>query len=235
MDGRTARIRENERKSHISMYTNEELYQSDGWLRKPVQTVIDILPRFRDYKELHVLDLGCGVGRNCIYIAQEFKGTGCFIDCVDILETAIEILLSNARACGVESGINGVKRSIEEYRIEPQKYDLIIAVSALEHVESERAFARKLREIGDGICPGGIACLIVNSEVSEENRATGERLDAQFEVNLPTERIQALLGRTFKGWSVLKTSVKEQEYDIPRETGISRLKSKVVTFVAQRE
>lgn len=33
-------IRESERKSHIEMYSNEELYKEGSWLSKPIKTVL---------------------------------------------------------------------------------------------------------------------------------------------------------------------------------------------------
>ena len=59
-------------------------------------------------------------------------------------------------------------------------------------------------------------------------------MEAQFEVNLPTETIQALLNEIFLEWEILKTSVVSQQYDIPRELFISRLNTNVITYVARR-
>lgn len=73
MNDRLARIRESEKKSHTAAYTNERLYHSDSWLQKPIRTVLGILPLFDAYKELRVLDLGCGVGRNSICVAKPVK------------------------------------------------------------------------------------------------------------------------------------------------------------------
>lgn len=56
----------------------------------------------------------------------------------------------------------------------------------------------------------------------------------QFEVNLPAEELQRLLNEAFSGWEILKTTVREQKYDIPRECGLSALETKVVTFVARK-
>ena len=67
-NNRLKQIRESERKSHIEMYSNDELYKEGSWLRRPIKTVLDIINLFDEYEEINVLDLGCGVGRNCIYI-----------------------------------------------------------------------------------------------------------------------------------------------------------------------
>ncbi len=232
---RLKQIRESEMKSHIEIYTNSELYKDGSWLRKPIKTIMDIIPFFDDYSELNVLDLGCGVGRNCIAIAERFKNIPCRIDCVDILQLAIEKLYENAEKYGVTSNINGLTQSIEDFRIVNNKYDLIIAVSALEHIDSEQSFFSKLEEISKGIRKSGIVCLVINSDITETDKSTGKQIPAQFEVNLPTQSLQAALQEEFADFKVIKTTVSEQQYDIPREHVISELNTKVVTFVAIKQ
>ncbi len=67
MDNRIKVIRESEKKSHIEMYSNDELYQPGSWLNRPIKTIKEIVPLFGEYRRLRVLDLGCGVGRNSIF------------------------------------------------------------------------------------------------------------------------------------------------------------------------
>ena len=43
MNDRLSRIRENEKKSHTEIYTNEKLYDTNSWLAKPIKTVQEIL------------------------------------------------------------------------------------------------------------------------------------------------------------------------------------------------
>ncbi len=231
---RLQQIRESERKSHIETYSNEALYQEGSWLRKPIKTVQDILSLFEGYEELTVLDLGCGVGRNCLAIAERFKDIPCTIECVDILELAIEKLQENAQAQGVAESIKGIVAPIEEYPLEEEKYDLVLAVSALEHIDTRDSFEKKLKEIRHGMRKGGVVCLVINSNVTETEKVTGKKLEPQFEVNLPTQELQALLQETFKVWKILKETIRSQQYDIPRECGLSELKTDVVTFVARK-
>ena len=235
MNNRLQQIRESERNSHIEMYSSEELYKEGSWLRKPIKTVLNIIPLFHDYPELNVLDLGCGIGRNCIAIAQQYEDISCTIDCVDILNLAIEKLYENAEEYGVASHIRGIVKPIEEYSIDKNHYDFILAVSALEHVDTKQSFIKKLVEINQGIRERGIVCLVINSEVRERDKKTGCELAPQFEVNLPTEEVQGLLHQVFADWEVMKSTVQIQEYDIPREKGISNLRTQVVTFVARKQ
>jgi len=227
-------IRESERNSHIELYSNEELYKEGSWLNKPIKTVTDLFPLFKEYEEFRVLDLGSGVGRNCISVAKQFQNISCRVDCVDILELAIEKLMENAKRFGVEECIHEEVCPIEEFKIAPNTYDLILVVSALEHIDSKESFVKKLEEMREGIKLQGVVCLVINSEVREKNKETREELFPQFEVNLPTEELQKVLQGTFVGWEVLKSTIRAQQYDIPREECISELNTKVVTYVGRK-
>lgn len=234
MSDRLIHIRQAEAASHTQAYSNHSLFSPGSWLAKPVKTVMDLLPLFEGYTDLRVLDLGSGVGRNCIPVAQHFCSIPCRVDCVDILELAIVKLNENAQQYGVENCIRGIVSAIDDYEIAVDSYDLILAVSALEHIASQSAFEKKLAEIRDGCRTGGIACLIVNSGVIEHDKATGQELPPQFEVNLPTSQMQDLLEKTFAGWQVVKRTIVHQKYDIPRENGIADLETDVVTYVVRR-
>lgn len=232
-DNRLQQIREAEKESHTRMYTENPLYSEGGWLSKPIRTVLDIVPLFEGYRELRILDLGAGVGRNCIPFAQRYRDIPCRIDCVDILELAIRILQENAKAYDVSSSVFGIPSSIEAYAIPPKEYDLIMAVSSLEHVESEEAFWKKATEIRNGTRENGIVCLVINSNVVERNPSTGEELIPQFEVNPVTDDLQTRLKALFKGWQELKSTVVHQKYDIPRGERVVELETDVVTYVAR--
>ena len=228
-------IRLAEAASHTQAYTSHSLFSPGSWLAKPVKTVMDLLPLFAEYTHFTAIDLGSGVGRNCIPVAQHFSGIPCRVDCVDILELAVAKLNENALQYGVENCIRGIVSSIDDYEIDAGSYDLILAVSALEHIASQSAFEKKLVEIRDGLRYGGIACLIVNSGVIEHDKSTGQELPPQFEVNLPTCQMQDLLENTFAGWQVIKHTIVHQKYDIPRENCIADLETDVVTYVVRKE
>lgn len=231
---RLKEIRKNERKSHIEIYSNAELYKEGSWLIRPIKTVVDLIPLFDKYEEINVLDLGCGVGRNCICIARHYYDRLCKIDCVNILDLAIEKLYANADEYGVTSNICGIVKSIDDYQIKERNYDLVMAVSSLEHVDSKETFVNKLREIEHGIRKNGIVCLVVNSNIKEFDKKTGNEILPQFEVCLPTEEMQRIFEKAFSEWTVLKSTVVDQQYDIPRDSGICELKTSVVTFVAKK-
>ena len=234
MSDRINHIRQAEAASHTQAYTNHSLFSPGSWLAKPVKTVMDLLSLFEGYTDFRALDLGSGVGRNSIPVAQYFGGIPCRVDCVDILELAITKLNENAQQYGVENCIRGIVSSIDDYEIDADSYDFILAISALEHIASKSAFEKKLAEIRDGLRHGGIACLIVNSGVIEHDKATGQELPPQFEVNLPTRQMQDLLENTFAAWQIIKHTIVHQKYDIPRENGLADLETDVVTYVVRK-
>ena len=225
------KIRNAEARSHMAAYASNALYEPGSWLARPVKTVMELVPQFADCEDFRALDLGCGVGRNAIALAKALPGR---IDCVDILPLAVDKLRENARQFGVEQTVCGMVSSIDDFVIQPDAYDLILAVSALEHVACEDLFARKLEEIRRGLRQGGAVCLIVNTGVRERDRATGEMRTPQFEVNMPTEEMRMLVEQVFAGWEVLKDTTVHQAYDIPRDGGIHHLQTEVVTWVARR-
>lgn len=233
MNSKTEAIRREEARSHTELYEKEELYTGESWLKKPVATVMGLLGHFDGYEQIRILDLGCGVGRNAIAMAMQL-GKRCRIDCLDLLEMAIKKLSANAKTFGVEDRIRGVVSPIEDFPIIKEEYDMIFAVSALEHIDGEESLKSKLLEISAGIKAGGLVCLIMNSGVEEQNKATGEGIPAGFEVNLPTEKLAELLHHTFAGWEVLKETVVPQRYEIPRGEITSLLSTKVFTFVAKK-
>ncbi len=227
-------IRESERISHEKVYLNSVLFEKGSWRYKPVQTVLDILPLFSDYKSITVLDLGCGVGRNSIPIAQFCQNKISRVDCIDILEIAIGKLTEYSEEYGVSDIINGIVSPIDCFEIEKDSYDFILAVSALEHIESVESFKNKLAQIREGLKENGIVCLIVNSEVVEINKENGKLITPQFEVNVETKSMLELFEKIFDGWEILKSSVVRQQYDIPRGDYVSALTTNVVTYVSRK-
>lgn len=234
MTNRLDQIRRAEAESHMEAYTNHGLYEAGSWLAKPVKTVVDLLPAFDGCHSFRALDLGCGVGRNSIPVARHFAEVPCRVDCVDILPLAIEKLQENAKKFQVAGAIHGVLSAIDDYEIGEDCYDLVLAVSALEHAASEAVFARKLAQIRDGLREGGIACLIMNTGIREWDKATGGELPPQFEVNLPTGELDRVMEQVFAGWETIKHTVVHQKYEIPRENGAAQLETDVVTWVVRR-
>lgn len=137
-DRRLRRIRDEEKAYHDKCYAEHVLFQPGSWLHKPVKTVMDLLPELPQNDELKILDLGCGVGRNTIPMAQFVKSqrTSGVVVGVDLLESGIEGLNDYSKQFDVEKYIHAERSDIEDFDIQEEAYDLIVAVSTLEHLRS---------------------------------------------------------------------------------------------------
>lgn len=233
-DARLEQIRQAEAYSHTTAYNRLKLFQPGSWLSKPVKSVMDQLTHFQSHESFRGLDLGCGVGRNCIPVLVAIPGIAKQMDCVDILPLAIDKLLENAAAHQVSDEINGIVCPVDRYEIRENYYDLILAVSVLEHLDSIDSLRRKLKQIRGGLRVGGIACMVINTSISELDQATGGTAVPQFEINIPALQMERILKETFSGLEILKNSVVHYQYDTWRELGTVQLDTDVLTFVVRK-
>lgn len=231
---RIEKIRKAEERSHFKMYSEHALFESGSWLAHPVKSVMELITHFQNYPSIRVLDLGCGVGRNSIPIAKAFSHIPCTIDCVDIMPYAVMKLYENAVAHGVEHSVCGVISSIEDYVIFSDTYDLVIAVSALEHICSRDAMLLKLQEIYHGLKSGGMLCMIISTDITEQDYKSGGVLQPGFEINLSSHDLDDMIKSIFYDCDYLKQTRARQQYVIPRESGDALLSSNVCTYVIKK-
>ncbi|QWI16874.1 class I SAM-dependent methyltransferase [Bacillus wiedmannii] len=227
-------IRKEEKKYHDLCYEQSKLFETGSWLYKPVKTVMDLLDSFEGRNNLQVLDLGSGVGRNSIPIAQKIKNDSGTVTCVDLLDSALTKLETYSKEHGVFEVIKIEKAAIENYYIQSDTFDYIVAVSSLEHVQSEEYLKNVLHSMKKGTKTGGINCLIINSHIQEIDLHTNEELDALIEINLPTEDMLHLLKSIYKEWQEIKVEIKELAYNIVRNERHIQLKTNAITFVVQK-
>lgn len=233
-DKRIADIRRAEAYSHTEAYTNLQLFENGSWLSKPVKTVMDQIPAFRNYSQFRGLDLGCGIGRNCIPVLRALSPIPCHMDCVDILPLAIETLRKNAEKYQVMESVNAIVCPVDRYPIRENEYDMILGISVLEHLDSPETLLRKLHQIHHGLRADGIACFVINTSIEEHDKLTDAPLPVQFEINLTTDQMQNLLNTVFSRQQILKQNVIHYQYDTYRETGIVRLDTDVLTCVVRK-
>ncbi|MEK4694522.1 class I SAM-dependent methyltransferase [Bacillus sp. FSL M8-0063] len=227
-------IRQEEKKYHDLCYEQYKLFETGSWLYKPVKTVMDLMEYFEGQNNLQVLDLGSGVGRNSIPIAQKIKNASGTVTCVDLLDSALTKLQTYSKEHDVFEVIKTEQAAIENYYIQPDTYDYIVAVSSLEHVKSEEDLTNLLHSMKKGTKTGGINCLIINSNIQEIDLHTKEELDALIEINLPTEHMIYLLKNIYKEWKEIKIEIKELAYNIVRNGKHIQLKTNAITFVVQK-
>ncbi|PDZ03956.1 SAM-dependent methyltransferase [Bacillus cereus] len=231
---RISYIRNEEKKYHDLCYEQYKLFETGSWLYKPVKTVMDLMEYFEGQNNLQVLDLGSGVGRNSIPIAQKIKNASGTVTCVDLLDSALTKLQTYSKEHDVSEVIKTEQAAIENYYIHPNTYDYIVAVSSLEHVKSEEDLTNVLHSMKKGTKTGGINGLIINSNIQEIDLHTKEELDALIEINLPTDDMIHLLKSIYKEWKEIKVEVKELVYDIVRDERHIQLKTNAITYVVQK-
>lgn len=231
---RLATIRKKEKEYHDDCYANTDLFEPGSWLHKPVKTIMDLLDLFNNRTEINVLDLGCGVGRNCIPIAQKFLHKDITITCVDLLESAISNLEEYSRRFQVWDKINPILSDISDYPIPDCYFDLIFSVSSLEHLESERTFDDVLQKIVRGTKPQGINCFIISTSIKESIIETGERIDPMFELIFDSIYLKNKFETLYEDWKLIKHTVKPYSIEIMRDDQNVLLESEVVTWVVQK-
>ncbi len=235
LGGRLQEIREEERKYHEALYENQKLFAKGSWLAKPVRTVMEALENFAAYDYVRVLDLGCGVGRNSIPIAQFLQARSGEVVCVDLLVSALSKLEVYSREYGVGEQIRTMQSDIGDYAIAPDEYDYIVAISSLEHVESERMLVSVLGRMARGTRRCGVNCIIMSANIRETDALTGEKLEPYMELNLSEERLRQILSSAYPGWETLYTTTKALQFEIERNGRDILLTSDCVTFVVRKE
>jgi len=79
-----------------------------------------------------VLELGCGPGRNAIYLAQK----GCSVDAVDLSKEALE--WGKERAGDKNVQVNFIQRNIFDLDIEEGQYDFVYDSGCFHHIAPHR-------------------------------------------------------------------------------------------------
>ncbi|SFI05354.1 MULTISPECIES: class I SAM-dependent methyltransferase [unclassified Bacillus (in: firmicutes)] len=229
---RIQHIRQKEKEYHEHCYANHKLFEEGSWLYKPVSGVIEMMNLFQNQQSVTALDLGCGVGRNSIPIAQRMKAGK--VVCVDLLSFALHRLQQYSYDCDVADRIQTVESNIEDYQIIANEYDYIVAVSSLEHVPCKSALEEVLHNMKIGTKDKGVNYIVINSSVEEIDMNTKIRLDPLFEVNLSTEEMLCMLGKIYKGWEELNVGVKPLEYHIVRDEQPILLKTNAITCCVKK-
>lgn len=193
--------------------------------------MLECVSHFDQREEVKILDLGSGVGRNSIPLAEKIKKGE--VVCVDILGHSLRMLEEYSRQYGVEEKIHPVQADIGDFPIRPNEYDLIVSVSALEHMQSETVFDRMLQTMKNGTKPDEIHCFVINSQIEEIDLETNVQLDVYIEINIPTDKMLRKLKDAYRDWTIKQLLVKPLSFEIERNNRFVHMKTNAITFIAQ--
>ncbi|MED5015777.1 class I SAM-dependent methyltransferase [Paenibacillus chibensis] len=227
--------RQSEADYHQRFYENNDLFEKGTWMSEPGPVVMEMLERLLLHQEdLAVLDLGCGVGRNTIPVAERLKGSLSRVKGVDLLEDAVEKLRKNAAEFGVATLIDAEAADVEQYPIPEVFYDYILACSCLEHTSSREALKRTLAAMKAGTKLGGIHCITMSTDVEEVDRETGQAGKGLIELNIPQSEAMDLLDRTYAEWNVLMKQTVPQSIPEEKDGRSIDFRCNLITYVAQK-
>ena len=114
-----------------------------------------LAPWLRVAPGTRVLDVGCGVGRwSCLLAARGAAVTG-----IDISPTMVARARERAQRGGVATRCHFVVGDLAHLDL-PQRFDLVLGVTVLQHILDPRALAAALRAMSAHLVPGGRMVLL---------------------------------------------------------------------------
>lgn len=130
--------------------------------------------------------------------------------------------------------IHPILADISDYRISSNSFDYIFSVSAIEHLATEKDFDTLLDRMIAGTKAQGINCILISTGITETLVENGESLDPMFELLFETEALIHKLQERYRGWTILKQTVKPYEIEITREVRKVLLTSHVLTWAVRK-
>ncbi|MCK4923312.1 MAG: class I SAM-dependent methyltransferase [Bacteroidales bacterium] len=122
------------------------------WGDNPGSLLMELEDVILNYENLRVLDLGCGEGKNAVYLAKK----GCFVDAIDISKYAI----SNATAKVADTlNINIEQCDARSYSYTPNKYDIIIAYGLFHCFDNKVQVDKVIEDCISSLVNGGFLIL----------------------------------------------------------------------------
>ncbi|OGG78077.1 hypothetical protein A3A36_02830 [Candidatus Kaiserbacteria bacterium RIFCSPLOWO2_01_FULL_52_12b] len=201
---------------HKEFFKRARLFEEGTWIAESENNLLKLVKEcFGDKKDVRILDLGCGVGRNAIPIAKIIGPNGGTVTCVDVLDIAIEKLKENSREHGVSNYIKSEVEEVEKFSIKESYYDLILSFSVLEHgVSNENSFFKVIRDIKNGTKKGGLNYLGITTNLEELDAKTLEKLPKDIVYDASFEEAKSDLKNMYKDWEIISSekSFYKEEY-----------------------
>jgi len=146
------------------------LHQLPRRLTEPVPLVVELLPTLRRHEARIVLDLGCGTGRHCVYLARsKFDVIG-----ADTSETALRMANRWIRKERLSS-VTFVQGTIASLPFAKNHFDAVIGISVIHHA-MKKDILKTIAEIYRTLKNGGIFFANLIS-VKDPRYGTGQQVE----------------------------------------------------------
>lgn len=185
---------------HEEYYGSHKLFEKGSWLANHDDEIMTIVAGLHDVSNPRVLDIGCGVGRNALPLAALLKQAGVEVVCLDVLDSAIEMLKQYAKEHAVQDHIKAETFDMDELVIEANSFDVILAISVLEHSKSIERIADIIEQMERGTKFGGVNRMTFSTDRRITDCETGEEIETQVETPLKKDDVIALLERIYANW-----------------------------------
>lgn len=229
-------IRQRTKQTHDEVYSREVLFDenSPSFIRTTEPFALEAVDKYlMDKQDVRVLDLGSGVGRIAIPIAQRIQDSGGRIVCVDIIDTAITKLNEYVEQYGLRESIEGIVSSAEDYTIEPESFDCIITFGVLAHLLSRKHIEQTLQKMKAGTKPGGINIIGLMTEPTDVFLDTHTEQPSTVEVYLSLEEGESLLRNQYADWEIL--SLERNPYEeTSKRNPMKMWKTNLLNLLARR-
>lgn len=213
---------------HQELYSSADLGMPGTWLARPHRLVAETLGMVTE--PVRAYDLGAGVGRHAILMAQELP-TGSHVTAVELLPEATEMLTRNAETAGVSEVIDGVTADLATYRFPKRGAGLVVAFSTFEHLPSLPDLHTVLDRATSATAPGGlhvVAFFADRVEVTPDGPREG-----LIELALTEEEAVETFDAAYEGWEILRREVTPTEVFV-RESENYTLEGTLVAYIARK-
>ncbi|MBI2303824.1 MAG: class I SAM-dependent methyltransferase [Chloroflexi bacterium] len=134
------------------------------------------------WQGMKVLDVGAGVGNWCFW----YEVSGCQVTGIDFSEEMVSLAQEQALERG--SKVQFFRRAIEDWEGSQEEFDVITAITVLQHIIDEGCFERAVANMARLVKKGGH--IVVCEAVGHEDRLEGKYLRIR-----PQERYHFYFGR----------------------------------------